>query len=448
MSQNPIVNITQVIDRSPVGVFQIRTFALCAVSLIMAGVDAQALGYVGPELIREWGIEAGNIGQIVGITSLGVLVGSLVFAIVADKIGRRPVLILSTFLFGVLTLMAARADSLEEMLLLRFFGGIPIGSIIPNTTALIGELSPHRKRVTLMMSITVGFTVGGGLAAIIAWLLIPYGWRNVLYLGGAIPILAALLMYLWLPESLGFLVLKGKNLNQVGAWIRQINPTTRVDTTTRYSVSEDDRGGVPMVHLFREGRAVTTSLLWLINFLNLLNLYFLVGMLPTVLTERAGFESSTAALVATPLQIGGVIGTFGLAWLIAQKRFVSVLTLSFLVASISIIVIGTETALTAVPVLVGVVFVAGWCIIGGQPGLNSMAASYYPTSMRSTGVGFCLGIGRFGAILGPPMWGWLIDRELSNEQIFLLAGAIALLTGAVMFSLGWTMRLEPIQTDE
>jgi AAHS family 4-hydroxybenzoate transporter-like MFS transporter len=196
------------------------------------------------------------------------------------------------------------------------------------------------------------------------------------------------------------------------------------------------------VHLFREGRAVTTTLLWTINFLNLLTLYFLVGMLPTFLTQRAGLDSATASLVATPLQVGGVIGTFGLAWWIGQKRFVPVLTVAFLVACISIITIGTETVLTTVPLLIGVVFLAGWCIIGGQPGLNSMAASYYPISMRSTGVGFCLGVGRLGAIVGPAMYGWLMVQDLANESIFLLAGAIALATAVIMFSLGWTMRLE------
>lgn len=315
-----------------------------------------------------------------------------------------------------------------------------MGSIIPNATALIGELSPRRRRVTLIMTITVGFTAGGAVAGLVsAWLIPAFGWRSVLYFGGAIPLLVGVLMYFWLPESLEFLVLRQKT-GRVGYWLSKIDPALRADASTEYVVDTKRGSGVPVLDLFRDGRAASTLMLWVINFMNLLNLYFLAGWLPQVLTGE-GYSTSEAALISSSLLIGGLVGTFGLAWLIAGQRFVPVLAASFAVATVSIALIGTTSILALVPAVTVIVFVAGWAVIGGQPGLNAMAATYYPTEMRSTGVGFCLGIGRVGAIVGPLLGGYLIGNQWSNEQLFFAASGAALVATVITVALRWTMQL-------
>lgn len=435
------INVTDLIDNSKVGRFQSVTFALCAASLIMDGWDVQAISFIGPEIRPEWQLTGQQFGQILSWTNVGVLIGSIVFTVLADKVGRRPVLIATTIFYSLMTLMAAGADSFEEMRVLRLVGGIGMGSIIPNATALIGELSPSRRRVTLIMTITVGFTAGAAIAAVLsAWLIPTFGWRSVLYVGGGIPMLVSILMFFWLPESLEFLILRGKRTDRVARWLRQIDPTLEIGPETEYTVRERPQGGVPVIHLFRDGRALTTLMLWIINFMNLLNLYFLAGWLPSVLGDE-GFSTSAASLIAGSLQVGGLVGTFGLAWLIGRGRFVPVLAVSFAVATASIALIGTESVLSVVPALTVVVFVAGWCVIGGQPGLNAMAATYYPTEMRSTGVGFCLGVGRVGAIIGPFLGGYLIDIQWSSEDLFFAAASAALAATIVMLGLRWTMKM-------
>lgn len=435
------ISVTDLIDNSRIGRFQIVTFALCAASLIMDGWDVQAISFVGPEIRPEWQLTGQQFGQILSWTNVGVLIGSIVFTVLADKIGRRPVLITTTVFYSLMTLLAAGADSFEEMRLLRLVGGIGMGSIIPNATALIGELSPSKRRITLIMTITVGFTAGAAVAAVLsAWLIPTFGWRSVLYVGGGIPLLVSILMFFWLPESLEFLILRNKKPDRVRRWVSQIDPTLEIGPDTEYTVRERPRGGVPVVHLFRDGRALTTVMLWIINFMNLLNLYFLAGWLPSVLGDE-GFSTSAAALIAGSLQVGGLVGTFGLAWLIGRGRFVPVLAVSFAVATASIALIGTGSVLSLVPALTVVVFVAGWCVIGGQPGLNAMAATYYPTEMRSTGVGFCLGIGRIGAIVGPLLGGYLIDIQWSSEDLFFAAASAALVAALVVVGLRWTMKL-------
>lgn len=435
------IDISEVIDNSRIGRFQIVTFALCAASLIMDGWDVQAISFVGPEIRPEWQLTGQQFGQILSVTNVGVLIGSLVFTVMADKVGRRPVLIGATVFFSVMTLLAAGAESFEEMRMLRFVGGIGMGSIIPNATALIGELSPRKRRVTFIMTITVGFTAGAAIAALAsAWLIPAFGWRSVLYVGGAIPLIVSILMFFWLPESLGFLVLTNRKTDQVGRWLRQIDPTLEISPDTEFMVREKPRGGAPFLHLFRDGRVLSTLMFWVINFMNLLNLYFLAGWLPSVLGD-AGFSTSAASLIAGSLQIGGLIGTFGLAGLIGRGRFVPVLTASFFLATVSIAMIGTESILALAPALTLIVFIAGWCVIGGQPGLNAMAATYYPTGMRSTGVGFCLGIGRIGAIVGPYLGGYLIDSQWSSEDLFFAASGAAFIATLVMFGLKWTMKM-------
>lgn len=435
------INISELIDHSRIGRFQAVTFALCAASLIMDGFDVQAMGFVGPELIREWGLKPAQFGQILGATNLGVLFGAIIFSMLADRLGRRPVLIGTTLLFSVLTLMAAGADSFEELRLLRFLGGFGMGAIIPNATALIGELSPKKNRVTLIMTITVGFTGGAALAGLVsAWLIPAFGWRSVLVLGGVIPLIVSMLMFFWLPESLEFLVLKRKSKEQIARWLSKLAPALKLDSSTEYAVHTKPGRASPFRSLFLGGRALTTLMLWLINFMNLLNIYFLAGWMPQVLRGE-GYTSSESSLIAASLQLGGLIGTFGLAWLIAGKRFVPVLSISFAVAAASIALVGTNTVVALMPVLALTVFVAGWCAIGGQPGLNALAATYYPTDMRSTGVGFCLGVGRVGAIAGPLVGGYLIQSDWSSQQLFYAAASASMIASLVSLALAWTLKL-------
>jgi AAHS family 4-hydroxybenzoate transporter-like MFS transporter len=370
--------------------------------------------------------------------NVGVLIGSLVFTMVADKIGRRPVLIGATIFFSMMAIATAFAPDVRWLLFLRLVAGIGMGCIIPNATALIGEFSPKRSRVTLMMCITVGFTAGAAIGGFVAAAMIPaFGWRSVFLFGGAVPLVIAIAMIWGLPESLQFLAVRGHRRDEVARWLTQLDPSITVDASTRFVANEESRSGVPFVHLFRDGRGPTTVLLWVVNFMNLLNLYSLSNWLPTVVNGM-GYPQQTAVLVGAVLQLGGTIGTFGLAWLIARAGFIPMLTATFAVATVSILLIGQPGISLAL--LFIIVFVAGWCVVGGQPGVNALSATFYPTYLRSTGVGWGLGIGRTGAIVGPLIGGELLARQWSSQQLFMAAAVPALVTTLVMFSMRFTMK--------
>jgi AAHS family 4-hydroxybenzoate transporter-like MFS transporter len=421
-----VVNVSELLENSRVGPLQVRVFALCMICLIMDGFDVQAMGYVGPAVVQDWGIDRPRLGPVFAAANLGVLIGALLLSMLADKIGRRPVLVGATLAFSALTLATAFARDIDQLLWLRLIGGIPMGCIIPNATALVGEFSPKRSRVTLMMCITVGFTAGAAIGGIVSlWLIPAFGWRSVFVFGGAVPLVIGLLMLWGLPESLQFLAVRRSRPDQLRRWLAELDPGLRVDETTRFAANEDSRGGVPFVDLFRDGRGATTVLLWIVNFTNILILYSLSNWLPTIVTGM-GYSNQTAVFVGTLLQIGGTIGTFGLAWLIARHGFLPMLALTFAVATVSIAFIGQPgITLTLLGVIV---FVAGWCVIGGQPGINALSATFYPTYLRSTGVGAGLGVGRVGAIVGPYIGGVLLAQQWTPQQLFWAAALPALVS--------------------
>jgi MFS transporter, AAHS family, 4-hydroxybenzoate transporter len=433
------INIATIIDNTKVNRSQIAVFILCTACLMMDGFDVQALSYVAPALVQDFKIAGSALGPVFAATNFGFLIGSLLFSIVADKLGRRPVLIVATSFFAVLTLITARATTVQELLTLRFIAGIGLGSIIPQVTALVGEYSPSRLRITaIMVAITLGFNGGATVSGFLSSRMIEaFGWRSVFYVGGILPLLIAVLMIFWLPESMQFLVLRNKSSEKVTKWLKRIKPEAAPAGAVQYVVQEENRTGVPIGNLFREGRAWLTILIWVINFMNLLNLYALTSWLPIVVRE-AGYSISTAVLVGTMLQIGGILGTFLFAWLISKKGFVPVLTSSLAVACVAIALIGYPGL--SLGVLTAVVTIAGCGIVGSQPGINALSATSYPTYLRATGVGWGLGIGRIGAIVGPVVGGQLMAQKWATQDLFLAAAIPALVSTFAMVCIRWARK--------
>lgn len=427
------IDIAALIDESRIGAFQIGLFALCGLCLVIDGFDVQAMGYAAPAILQDWKIDKASLGPVFGAGLFGMLIGSLVFSPVADRIGRRPVLIGATVFFGLCMLVTTHVATIDGLLALRFITGIGLGCIMPNAMALAGEFSPSRNKATTMMIVSCGFTLGAIVGGLVSAALIPaFGWRAVFYAGGIAPLIIAAFMMFHLPESLQFLALRGGREERITASLKRIAPRTRFDGGVRYAIHEQASAGIPIVHLFQDGRAVGTLLLWAINFMNLINLYFLSNWLPTLIND-AGHATADAVLAGTTLQVGGAIGTLALGWIIDRKGFVPVLVASFLLAALAIAAIG-QLAATLIPAFV-VIFIAGFCIVGGQPAVNALAASYYPTSLRSTGIGWSLGVGRIGSIIGPVLGGTLIGMHWSSASLFLAAAVPAAVSAILMLGM-------------
>ena len=431
MSAVQTIDIPSVIDSNRLSRSQLLILMMVGLTVVMDGFDMQSMGYVAPAIIADWGVSKAELGPVFGAGLFGMLVGSLTLSVLADKIGRRPVLIWATVFFSLCMLVTAHVTSIGQLQVIRFVTGLGLGAIMPNALALVGEFSPRNKRVTLMMLVSCGYTIGAVLGGLVsAWMIPLWGWQSVFYLGGIFPLLIAALMYVFVPESMQFLVVKGRRLDEVGRTLRRIDPSLKVDGSTRYALAETAQGSAPVVELFREGRGVATVLLWVVNFMNLLNLYFLSSWLPTIATS-AGLSTSTAVMVGTTLQVGGVLGTLLMGPVIDRIGFFKVLVPCFALAALSIALIGQPGI--GLPLLFLVVTVTGFCIIGGQPAVNALAATYYPTALRSTGLGWSLGIGRWGSIAGPVLGGLLIQFEWSNSEIFLAMAVPTVIAALMLF---------------
>jgi AAHS family 4-hydroxybenzoate transporter-like MFS transporter len=438
------VDVVEFIDQQPVGGFQIRLLATCAAVLFLDGFDTQAIGYVAPALAREWGLTKGALGPVFSAGLFGLMIGALLFGPLADRIGRRKIIVFSTVAFGLGSLATAFIPDVNSLLAIRFLTGLGLGGAMPNAIAMTSEFSPRRRRATMVMIMFCGFSVGAALGGLLAAALIPdFGWRSVFIVGGAAPLLLAPILALRLPESVRFLVLTGHALRpgharqpgrahqQVAELLGRISPKAAFAPATRFVVHEPELTGMPVLHLFRSGRTLVTLLLWVVFFMSLLDLYFLAYWLPTVLNDL-GASVSGAALIGSMLQVGGVVATFVLGSIIDRFSF-RALTLVYFIAVFAVGAIG-QFGHSAVLVTIAV-FAAGFCIIGGQIAANALAAAFYPTAIRATGVGWALGIGRVGSIVGPLVGGALLAMKWSAAEVFMTAAVAALCAALAAFCL-------------
>jgi AAHS family 4-hydroxybenzoate transporter-like MFS transporter len=243
-------------------------------------------------------------------------------------------------------------------------------------------------------------------------------------------------MIVALPESMQFLVIRGRRTDRVRGWLRQIAPQVALTEDTSFVVHEQDEGRVPVGDLFRSGRAPFTLLLWGVTFIALVVLYFLSNWLPTLATS-SGATPSQAVLLGTFVQLGGVIGTLLLGPVIDRIGFLRVLVPSFIVAALTVTLLGRPGI--PMPMLFVIAVVAGFTVVGILPILNALAASAYPTTLRSTGIGWSLGIGRVGAIVGPVLAGLLLRLGWPQSTLFLVIGAPAVAAALLLLGLRDTL---------
>jgi AAHS family 4-hydroxybenzoate transporter-like MFS transporter len=426
-----LIDVVEFIDREPIGRFQLGLLLTCAAVLFLDGFDTQAIGYVAPALARDWGLGKGALGPVFSAGLFGLMIGALLFGPLADRVGRKKIIIFSTLAFGLGALATAFVHDVNTLLVVRFLTGLGLGGAMPNAVAMTSEFNPQRRRATMVMIMFCGFSVGAALGGLLAAGLIPkFGWRSVFVIGGVAPLILLPLLLWRLPESIRYLALSGSAPERVAQLLRLISPSAKFAEGTSFFVHEPTLPGIPVLHLFGE-RTIATLLIWVVFFMSLLDLYFLSNWLPTVLNDL-GASVSEAALIGSMLQVGGVVGTFALGAVIDRFSF-RALTLVYFAAVFAVGAIGQSGHSAALVTIA--IFAAGFCIVGGQIAANALAASLYPTSVRATGVGWALGIGRVGSIIGPLIGGLLLAAQWSAASVFAIAAGAALCAALAAFLL-------------
>jgi AAHS family 4-hydroxybenzoate transporter-like MFS transporter len=417
----PVLSATEAaLENQRLGGLQMRVAALCTLVQVCDGYDLNAVAWAVPPLIREWHLPPSMFTMAFLWSSVGIMVGALSAGPIGDRFGRRPLLLVSLTIFGIASLLSAFAGSLMMLTVLRFFTGVGIGGGFAGAASLTGDYAPHRLRATVIMATFTGAPLGGFLGGQIVALLLPlYGWPMIFIIGGVFPLVLVLALAIWLPESPRFLAARG-NLAPRHAAVLQ-----RLDIAPASGHEVDLARGNPILMLFGPGYALQTTLLWIIYFCSLLNLFLFAYWMPTVL-NMIGMTPSQAVFASSLRDGGAILVVLYLGLAIDRIGPERTLALHYAVGAVFIATI----ALVALPyaALCVVSMLAGMTIIGSQTGLNGTCGKLYPARMRTSGLGWALGIGRLGAIIAPVMGGYLLARGLAPTQIFVVACGFALIS--------------------
>jgi len=427
------INVSELINKHGLTAFQIVIVVLCFLVVAIDGFDTASIGFLAPAIGAEWGVTPQQMAPLFGAGLFGLMGGAFLFGPLADKFGRKTMLLACVAIFGVASVAATYSTSLWMLIALRFVTGLGLGGAMPNSITLTSEYCPENHRLFMVTTMFCGFTVGsalGGLAS--AHMVGAYGWRSVLLLGGIVPLALTPILAWLLPESARFLVLQARDPRRLISILKRISPTQAYEDA-HFQLAHKKSEGSAVSHLFKPDLLVGTMLLWLSFFSSLLVIYLLSSWLPTLI-KSTGVSLATASVVTAMFQIGGTIGAIALGWLMDKFNPQFVLAFCYACAALFIAAIGS---LASTPLLAGIViFCAGFCISGSQVGANALAASFYPTDCRATGVSWANGVGRIGSVIGSMSGGTLLAMQLPFSTVFVIVGLPALIGGAAMLSFG------------
>lgn len=413
------------IDDGAISTLQWIIFAVCFLMNAIDGMDVLVISYAAPLLAEEWSIAPAALGIVFSAGLIGMTTGAMFVAPYADTIGRRNMILLSILLTGGGVLATSLAGSVNALMLLRFISGMGIGAMLASVATMAAEYAPDRRRNLILGSVLAGFPIGATLFGIVAADILPsQGWRAIFIAAGGATLVTLPVVWFLLPESLTFLI----RMRPADALVRINRILTRMGHATLDALprTSADIASRSVARLFSNELSRPTLLLWLAFFMNFAALYFLTSWIPK-LANSAGLPLQLAIYSGAAFNFGAVFG-IATSGLLSQKIGLKrTIALFLLLAAAVMGVFGLAAGSALILVLFGLI---GFFIQGGFVGLYAIAARLYPTEIRTTGVGWAIGAGRTGAIIGPMLGGLLVAAGWSIGANFRWF-AITLLLAAV-----------------
>jgi MFS transporter, AAHS family, 4-hydroxybenzoate transporter len=424
MSASSSVNITEIIDRCPLGRLQIRIIVLCGLVALLEGYDLAVISVAAPAMAGPLHIAPNQFGAVFSAAVLGLMLGGFGLGPIADRYGRRCVLIGATAALGLFTLCTASAATVQQILLFRFLAGVGLGGAMPSFISLAAEYTPRSNRQAVVGLLSTGLPLGGVMVGLLGSRLIDAaGWQSLFYIGGILPLSLSIVMIRALPDSIEFLVMRGAAWGEIRDLLVRISPTVNTASGCPFVVDGEKTRGVPVWHLFAAGGAFGTILLWTSYFVTFIMMTTSIAWTPTLL-QRAGIGSAQSSVAFALFALGNVFGAPLSGFLVSRFAARRVLPVALVGSGMTLSAVGHASQSIAL-VTVFLAF-AGFFLGVASSGLIALTTLLYSTAIRSTGVGWAMGIGRLGSFVGPLAIGILVGRGWQIGDSFVALGTAAL----------------------
>ncbi|MCW2362173.1 MULTISPECIES: MFS transporter [Sphingobium] len=442
-------DVEDFIDRSRISATQIMALLVCVLVCFIDGFDIFMIGKIAPAIAADFGETSEAMTKVFVYQQIGLAIGAFSIAPLADRFGRRFMLMVSCLIFGTITIGSIHAQTLTQLAVLRGIAGVFMAAGLPMAMALISELTPKRKRSTLISLALVGFSTGSAASGVVAaWLLDSYGWESGFWIGGLVPITCAVLLFLIVPESLKFRAERNPSDQRIATTIRKIDRNVDLRGDELFVIESGGAKGrkAKLSDVFSEGRLTMTALVWAACTLSMTNTALLSAWMPTFFLEMSGIPIQDFAKVAMIGYLGGVAGTLSIGWLMDRMRPALLIACFYVMLAVTINLLGWVPFYSAF----FVVALLTWQFFqtGGQSGLNTMIAQVYPPRMRSTALGWAGGAGRIGGIVAPIAGGFALAQHYSLQLTLALTAALPLGTAILMFALAYIRRQEEAKDRE
>jgi len=426
----------EVIDKGSVSAQQMLVVGLCMFFNMLDGFDITAMAVVAGSVSAELGLTADRLGWIFSFALAGMMGGAMVLAPVADIIGRRKLIILAIALIGVSMMLTAAATTLTEFVVLRFISGLGAGAMLASQAALASEYSPDKLRAFSVAAVTSGYPLGAMMTSVIAAQVMPsWDWRGMFWFGGILTFSMVLVAWLLIPESLMYLFERRPPgaLGRINQILRRLGKEPIAALPTAVAGRAEKLGfATGMLRLLHADQLKTTLTLWTAFLLCFSTLYFLMSWIPKLM-EDSGFGAEAGRDAYLLFNLGGVIGIYVMGWLSTRYKLTDLICCLSVAAAIFMVVFAL--APKQLNLLLALTLVVGIFQQGGFTGLYSAAAKAYPTTIRSTGIGWSIGLGRFGAVVGPAAAGYLIAAGVDMSANYIIFAVPMAIGGLIAFRL-------------
>lgn len=430
MAQNA-TDVRMLLDEAPMGRVQIAAIALCVLLNALDGFDVLAISFASPGIAAEWGVERAALGLVLSMELIGMAVGSMAIGRLADRIGRRPSILLCLVVMAAGMFLATQAVSVVTLSLIRLCTGLGIGGMLACTNAMVAELANARSRNLAVTIMAAGYPVGAVLGGSIAsMLLVSGGWRDVFLFGGVTTALVLPLAWAILPESIGFLLEKRPAgvLDKVNRTLVRMGHAT-VAALPAPGVAA--RAG--FASLLQGGLARVTLLLTASYFMHIMTFYFILKWTPKIVVDM-GYAPSAAGGVLVWTNVGGLFGSLLLGALSWRMNIRWLVVGAMLASTVMIALFGRaeSTTLSGLSLIAAIV---GFCTNAAVVGLYAIIAQSFPTTLRATGTGIVIGVGRGGAAIGPIIAGLLFSMNFGLQGVAIGMAAGSAIAALALFAL-------------